>query len=94
MPKPNAGLPGSNACVRVVPPLNCSGPRWGSEVTVITPGGDRLDAITRLSAPERTGCIIERSEGVSIAPAVLLAMIELCSANVLLADKLPNHKAN
>src|SRR5690242_15850895 len=91
-PIANAGLPGKSACVRVRPPLNCSGPSLGSVVSVITPGGGEatLDAMTRLSAPELDSTpypiCINKSVGELVAPAVLLAMIELCSVRALLAD--------
>src|SRR5689334_21010220 len=92
-PIANAGLPGKSACVRVRPPLNWSGPSLGSVVTVITPGGGErtFDATTRLSAPAADSKpypgVIHRSAATLPAPAVLLAMIELCSVRALLTFK-------
>src|SRR5690348_15241428 len=90
LPLVNAGLPASKARVRVGPPLNCSGPSLGSLVTVITIGGGTriFVSMTRLLAPDKTPCpdATYRSFSTWLGPAVLFAMMLLCSVSGLLAD--------
>src|SRR5262249_31927361 len=70
-----AGLPRSNACVALGPPLSSSGPSSGSSVTVST-GGGAFAAMIRLRAPLIPPAPTPTSA--STDAAVLRAVIVLC----------------